>query len=80
MAARLNGWGIELHLIKETTLESLVEVLHQICCGNKYAVNPFHLLKDNVLQRVLHLVCCPFGTFMAHANNSIGLVEKQYGS
>ena len=70
---------VEPNLVEETALESSIEVFLQVGGSDEDAVERLHLLKDDVLDGVLHLVHGIAGTALASADNGIGLVEEQDG-
>ena len=74
--AGFHGGLLELDLVEETALESLVQVLLQVGGGNHDAVELLHLLEDDVLDGVLHLVNRILRTVLALADNGVGLVEE----
>ena len=55
---------VELDLVEETTLEGLVHVLREVGGGDEDAVEGLHLLKDDVLDVVLHLINGAFRAFL----------------
>ena len=66
---------VELDLIEESALKRLIHVLLQIRGGNHDTIELFHLLQDDVLQRVLHFIhriLCPILTL---ADDGISLVK-----
>lgn len=75
----LSGF-LELDFVEEAALEGSVEVLCQIGGGYHDAVELFHLLQDDVLNGVLHLVYRVLCPLLADADDGVGLVEEQDGS
>lgn len=73
--ACFDGGFLKFDFIEKPALERLVHVLGEIGGGNENAVESLHLLKDDVLDGVFHLVHSPFGSFLPLANHSVGLVE-----
>ena len=66
---------IELNFIQKSALKSFIHILLQIGGGYHDAVKIFHLLQDDILQRVLHFVngiLCPILSF---ANDGICLIK-----
>ena len=55
---------IELYLVEEPSLEGLVKVLGEVRSCDKDAVKVLHLLEDDVLDGVLHLVDSPLGSLL----------------
>ena len=49
-------WLIELDLIQKSTLEGLVLILLEIGGGNHDAIQLFHLLQDDILERVIYIL------------------------
>ena len=72
---------LELDLEEETTLEGIVEVVGEVGGGNQNAVELFHLLEDDVLHGVVHLLdrCIGVADGGAAAEDGIGLVEEEDG-
>ena len=75
-----SGVGLLEHdLVKETALEGRVEVLGEVGGGNHDAVQVLHLLQDDVLHGVLHLIDSVLCARFSGTDKSIGLVEEQDG-
>ena len=70
---------MELHLVEETALESRVEVAHQVRGGNQDAVEVLHLLQDDVLQGVVHLVDARLHVLETLHKDGVRLVEQEDG-
>lgn len=56
MAALLGSRFGELDLVDESAFEGGVKVGGKVGCGDEDAVEAFHLLEDDVLHGILHLV------------------------
>ena len=75
-----SGIGLlELDLVEEAALEGRVEVLRQVGGGYHDAVQRLHLLQDDILDGVLHLVHGTCSPLSADAYDGIGLVEEEDG-
>ena len=78
----LNGMRdiMELNLKDEATLEGTVEVASKIGGGNEDAIKVLHLLQDDVLHGIVHLlnrgVKTAGGTF---SEDTVGLIEEEDG-
>ena len=70
---------LELNFVEEAALECAVKITLEVGRGDEDAVKVLHLLQQDVLEGVLHLVHCIFGTTLALADDGIGLVEEQDG-
>lgn len=60
---------------KETTLNSHVHVLCEVGCGDENTIQLLYLLKDDVLNTVLHLLHSSFRSHLTLADDSISLIE-----
>ena len=72
---------VELHLVYKASLEGTVEVAGKVSGGDENAVEVFHLLQDDVLHGIVHLldggvITTESGAF---AEDGIGLVEEEDG-
>ena len=54
--ARLDGWALELNLIDEAALKRLVKILRKVGCSNHNTLQLLHLLQNDVLDGILHLI------------------------
>ena len=79
MLASLNGRFVELDFIQEAALESFIHILLQISGGYEDAIEHFHLLQDDVLDTVLHLVHSTLCPVLTNADDGVSLVEQQDG-
>ena len=70
------GGLLELDLIEEAALKGRVEILRQVGGCNHNAVELLHLLQDDVLDGVLHLVHRTLCSLLADTDNGIGFVEE----
>lgn len=70
--------SLEVDFVEETPLEGLVDVVGKVGSGDKDAFHRLHLLEDNVLDGVLHLVHGALGTLPAYSENRVSLVEQHY--
>ena len=75
--AGLQGGLLELNLIEEPTLESLIHVLSEVGGGNHDAIKILHLLKNDVLDGVLHLINWSLCSFLAFVDDGISLIKEQ---
>ena len=73
----VQGRFLKINLIEEPSFKSLVHVLFQVRGGYEDAVERLHLLKDDVLYRVLHLLHSPHSSLLPFADYGIGFIEKQ---
>ena len=71
------GIGLfELDFVEEAALKGAVQVLRQVRAGNHDAVQRLHLLQDDVLDGVLHLIDSALFSLLAYANDGVGFVEE----
>ena len=78
--AAYRGVGLaELYLVEEAALEGGVEIVGEIGGSDEDAVERLHLLEDDILYGVLHLIYRIGGTIFAYANDGICLVEEKDG-
>ena len=68
---------LETDLVEEASLEGRVEVLGQVGRGDQDPVQGFHLLQDDVLDAVLHLVDGVFRPIHPLPEDGVRLVEEQ---
>ena len=69
-----------MYLVKKAALEGAVEVFREVGGDYQDAVETLHLLQDDILEGVLHLIdgiICPL---LADADDGVSLVEKENGS
>ena len=69
---------VEADLVEEAAFEGLVEILGEVGRCDEDAFEVLHLLKDDVLDAVLHLVDGPGGLLLPDAEDGIRLVEEKY--
>ena len=69
------GWLLKFDFIEESTFKCLVHVLSEVRCGNEDSIESFHFLKNDVLNRVLHLFNSSFGPLLSFADDCISLVK-----
>ena len=67
--------SVELDLIEEPALEGLIHILLQVGGGDHDAVERFHLLQDDVLKLVLHLIDGILRPTLSLANDGISLIK-----
>ena len=77
MGAGIGRRLTEVHLEDEAALERRVEVAGEVGGGDHDALERLHLLKDDVLDAVLHLVHSAGRTFHPHSEDGVGLVEEE---
>ena len=77
MRTGFNRRFVKLYLIEETSLKSLIHILLEIGSGYHDAIKRFHLLKDNVLDRVFHLVHSTISTLLTFSDDGISFIEQQ---
>ena len=72
------GIGLfELDFIEEAALEGAVQVLRQVRGGNHDAVQRLHLLQDDVLDGVLHLIYSALCSLLADADDGVGFSSSR---
>ena len=79
MLTGLDSGLVELDFIQETALEGFIHILLQIGGGDEDAIEGFHLLQNDVLDTVLHLVHTPLCHLLTTIDDGIGFVEQQDG-
>ena len=72
-------WLVELNLVEESTLKSLVEIAREVGGGNEDTIEVFNLLKNDVLHGVVHLVNGVLNVLCTLVDDGIGLIEEQNG-
>lgn len=78
MLTRLRGWSSELDLVKEAALEGIVKGRGQVGGADHDAVQPLHLLQDDVLDALLHPVHSVGASVpWPLAEDSVALVEEE---
>lgn len=77
--SRLGCGALKAQLVEEPTLECRVEVLLEVGGGNHDSLQALHLLQDDVLDGVFHLIDGILGTALAGAYHGVGLVEEEDG-
>lgn len=68
---------VELNLVDEASFKSRIEVLGKVGGGYHDALKVLHLLKDDILQGVLHLVHCLFCFGPSYSEDCVCFIEKQ---
>ena len=68
---------IETDLVEEAAFEGRVEILGQVGRGDQDPVQGLHLLQDDVLDAVLHLVDGVFRPIHPLSENGVRLIEEQ---
>ena len=74
--AGFKGRLLKLNFVEESAFKSIVHITSQVCGGNKNAIKVFHLLKDDVLDRVLHLVDGCLRSFESFVDDGVSLIEE----
>ena len=72
-------WLVELNLVEESTLKSLVEIAREVGGGNEDTIEVFNLLKNDVLHGVVHLVNGVLNVLCTLVDDGIGLIEERMG-
>ena len=70
---------VELDLVEEAALEGAVEVAREVGGRDEDTVEVFHLLQDDVLHGVLHLVDGVLDVLRTLVEDCIGLIEEEDG-
>lgn len=75
----LCGRAFKLNVIEETSMESRVEVVCQIGCGYEYALEVLHVLEQDVLHGVSHLLHFRTHSYVTLAEDGVCLIEEKDG-
>ena len=67
---------LKLDLVEETALEGFVHIGGEVGGGDEDAIELLHLLEDDVLDGILHLVDTARHILESGADDGIGLIEE----
>ena len=71
------GVNPELDFIQESSFESRIQILGEVCRGYHDSVQFLHFLKNDVLDGIAHTVHMLLGTFHPSSEYCVGFIEKQ---